>query len=87
MHEPHRRRIAVARFGQERTAALAANPTRLRAARLNHDGAGMSADALCALAFVSRRTLMKAERDPSSVSAATLRRLAAALDVRVSEIV
>jgi hypothetical protein len=84
LSEPHKRRIAVARFKAERARALADDPTPLRRARLN---AGMSADALCALAFVSRRTLNRAEREGAqSVSPATQRRLASALGCRVADL-
>lgn len=84
--EARRRRNAVARFEQERTAALA-DPTitPLKRLRLTHDG-GMSQRALAILAGISRDAVSRAERDPSAVSAATLRRLASALRVSVSEI-
>ena len=84
--ETRRRRNAVARFEQERAAALAdPTTTNLRRLRLTKDG-GMSQRALSILAGVSRDAISRAERDPSAVSAATLRRLASALKVSVSEI-
>jgi hypothetical protein len=79
--DAQRRRIAVGRFTGERGRALADSPSALRRARLNFEGAGMSTAALVALSGISRETLRKAEADPSSVSAATLRRLASALGV------
>lgn len=81
-----RLKIAVARARQERDRALAADASPLRAARLNFNGAGMTTLALARLANVSRDTIRRAEADPSSVSLATLRRLAAALDCRVRDI-
>lgn len=85
--ETRRRRNAVARFEQEKLAALAdPSITPLKRLRLTHDGGGMSQRALSILAGVSRDAISRAERDPSAVSAATLRRLAKALKVSVSEI-
>lgn len=81
-----RRRTAVARFEGERQRALAAGPSPLRVARLNYRGAGISTEALAILSGISRETIRKAERDPSSVSRASLRRLAAALKVSVRAI-
>jgi DNA-binding XRE family transcriptional regulator len=84
--ETHRRRNAVARFEQERAAALAdPDCTQLKRARLTFEGAGISAQALAIMAGVSRYTIRKAERG-DHVSPATLRRLATALNVRVADI-
>ena len=84
--EPARRRTAVSRFAYERQAALAAQPSALKLARLNYRGAGISTQGLSILSGVSRETIRKAEQDPGSVPAATLRRLAAALGVPVARI-
>lgn len=82
MREVHRRRIALTRFNGERARALAADPSPLKRARLTaNGGAGMTATALAGLSGVSRQTIVKAERDPGSVSRGTLRRLAATLRV------
>lgn len=85
--DAHRRANAVARFEQDRDRALA-DPatTALKRARLTFEGAGISAAALAVLSGVSRQTIVRAERDPASVSAATLRRLAAALHVAPSRV-
>lgn len=82
--EPVRRRTAVARFEHERTRALASKPSVLKLARLNYRGAGITTAALAILSGVSRETIRKAESDPSSVSAATLRRLAGSLGVSIA---
>jgi DNA-binding XRE family transcriptional regulator len=84
--EPQRRRAAVARFEYERGRALAGQPSALKAARLNYRGAGISTQALAILSGISRETIRQAERDPSSVSAASLRRLAGSLGVPVRRI-
>jgi DNA-binding XRE family transcriptional regulator len=84
--EAHRRRNAVVRFEQEREAALR-DPrcTPLKRARLTYEGAGIGTQALAILTGLSRETIRRAERG-ERVSAPTLRRLAAALDVRVADI-
>lgn len=82
-----RRRNAVSRFEGERDRALADPSTSpLKRARLTFEGAGISAQALAILSGISRQTINKAERDPSSVSKSTLRRLAATLHVAPGDI-
>src|SRR3954470_7355396 len=84
--QTHRRRYVVARFEQERAAALRdPHCTRLKRARLTFEGAGIGTQALAILSGLSRETIRRAERG-DQVSPATLRRLASALNVSVADI-
>jgi transcriptional regulator with XRE-family HTH domain len=84
--EVHRRRNSVARFEQERAAALN-DPrcTPLKRARLTFEDAGIGTQALAIMSGLSRETIRRAERG-DRVSPATRRRLAAALNVSVADI-
>lgn len=84
--EPQRRRTAVARFEHERARALTAECSALKLARLHYRDAGISAQGLAVLSGISRETIRKAEQDPGSVSAASLRRLAGTLGVAYGDI-
>jgi len=75
------RRNALARFAQEKAAALA-DPECSTVKRLRYE-ADMSASALAIMAGVSRDTLSRAERG-GNVSPASLRRIARALGVSVA---
>jgi DNA-binding XRE family transcriptional regulator len=86
VREVHRQRIAVSRFKAARARALAADPSPLKRARLTFEGDGMTGAALAGMSGVSRQTIVKAERDPSSVSRGTLRRLAATLRLDPREV-
>lgn len=86
--EQSRRKVSVARFEQERTAALqdpSLSPVR-RARLTANGGRGMSQRALAVCAGVSRDVVSRAETDPESVSLPSLRHLAAALGVSVAEL-
>jgi DNA-binding XRE family transcriptional regulator len=75
------------RYAAARDAALSDPATSaVKPARLTYGGQGMTQPALCLMAGVSKDTLWRAERDPSSVSAAVLRRLARALNVPYDDI-
>lgn len=88
LSDTHRRRVAVARFEQGKSAALADPQTnRVKYLRLTADGGrGMSQRALAVCANVSRDVVSRAESNPSSVSLPSLRRLAAALGVSVADL-